>query len=341
MNPLPDLPELDSVRASNWGPDSYRSAALVNALFASLPTLLACGSAAGALSLIIRGAPPALPFAGALFILSAAMLLWAAKIALGDFYWETDSHALTARGWFRDRLVQWWEVRSVTEGETRFGSYRKLATDRGSFRLPCESDTRIMHLHASVWQHLRRAGRAGVYDLPPLAATLWMPIPDGLPREIDWANPTPPNARLVWLKVAAIWCVSACAWYLANRDMGFRNAASNWIPIAVATFSITLPMLKSPLRTACRATVRRDGLAVALPGRSLDLSWRDVEDANWEDCSALVIWTGFWRAIRVPRGINDGSDELIVGIVRGLRERDDPLLLPVPSLAARLPDRPA
>lgn len=330
MYSLPDLPELESVSASTWGGRDYASASRSNALMLTVASLFVAAS----IYIGILESTSKLPPFGWLFIAAGiALTLWPIRIARADFYFETSERGLLARGWFRSRFVEWSQIKSMKDATSGFASEcYMLSTDSGEIRTPKGDDLAILHLDVSIWQHLRRLGRDDWFELPAGAQTLWSTVRAGIPREMDWSNPEPSGVAGGYVLAAAI-CVVPFLYWLITRLSHEPIRSWRFAPAIVPTISLAAQTLQPKLRIARRVSVREDRLEIELPRRVISLDWDAVSDANWYDAEALILSGGPGEIARIPLRRHTDSETLILAIIRRLREREHPILIPLMDLA--------
>jgi hypothetical protein len=253
-------------------------------------------------------------------------------IARSAFYFETSDRGLLVRGWFQRRFVEWSKIERIEEPTHRVGLARfRLHTDQDAVTMPKGNYTATVHLDASTWQHLRRLRNEDPFKLSPEALTLWQPISDKIPREMDWVNPDPPIFRRLAVCLVLISGIGLALWFTRYTHGTARFPfLSN---IACATFFIIRMIVYPALRTPIRVRVREDGIEAELPRQTISLPWSEIVGADWYDVEALTLSGRRRRNIRIPFDRGTDSEALILAIIRRLREREDPLLIPIAFMA--------
>lgn len=177
INNLPDLPELESVEASH-------RASLVAAAFITLMVgivLLPSFGYWGALGQFL------LPVALCTFLLVLPVVWVAYRACTSGYYWKTDAEGVTQRSLFRRRRIAWSEVTKVETRRTPFlSSTHCIYAESASIGIISHGGfSRLEVLEASIWQHLRRAGKESGMMLHGRPLSLWDTIPDAVLERVE------------------------------------------------------------------------------------------------------------------------------------------------------------
>lgn len=334
VSTLPDLPELESVEsnplvfvaasAAIWLLLSILTGAVLGAVYAiakpyltgKLPDMAEIGAVAGLCALLV--AP--------LFL----------KLNVFECRYKTDSTGITVRGLSTGRSVPW---SSVISAEMKGGSgsmvYR-LRLDKGRVDIPVTMNTNGF-LAASVWQHLRRLGKAGAIVPPPETLSIWTPIPDSVPRETDWNNPKQPmlDAKAVFVGlfiiVALIFVFSDSNGWLDRLFSHFGHALWGAVLFVYAG-------IRSRFLVARRVMVRSYRVEAHTELNKIDLDWDRVTVAHWAHNTYTIGTKGFGKVAAIPFDPNDSTtSDTILAIIRHLRNRHNSVPVPIPPPLQALP----
>lgn len=164
---LPDLPGLNNVRTPLPG------------------VQLACLGCAAMLLMSIGVAISGWVLYGLLGILGA-IVLCIIIIKLDETRVTIDERGITYIRWLHRRFIAWDDVElAITDIEPSGTEYIKLVSSSITLCLPV-NDFGSAYLEASIFQHLRRVGKADRIALSPEAASFWYPIPHDIPEEMVW-----------------------------------------------------------------------------------------------------------------------------------------------------------
>ncbi|MGC8862496.1 MAG: hypothetical protein ACP5R5_06945 [Armatimonadota bacterium] len=126
-----------------------------------------------------------------LYGLIASVVLAALTVVLGRLSKHrirTDEWELADASPLRAIRIAWAEVTdaaTVTTESDEPERYIRVDGPGKRIRVPV-TGVDMAALEASVWQHLRRYGKHAGVKLSHDALSLWMPIPDDIPDEMDW-----------------------------------------------------------------------------------------------------------------------------------------------------------
>ncbi len=195
-----------------------------------------------------------------------------------------------------------------------------------------------MNVCASIWQHLRRLGKADNLTLPELALTFWDRIPDELPREMDWVNARvsrtwPTVMLLVVFAGFVLWGAFAAAsqgQYIGTVFMSLLAVGMLWGCRSILREAV--PYAREARLTDERIDARTGHGAVSI-------SWSDVKCARWRmdaNTNTVYILIGGgqpYREIAVPYvPFSEDSYKLILAVIRRLRTAGNPQVLTIPSI---------
>ena len=331
LDNLPDLPALESVGTSTYG------VLWVLSLHIGLAFLGTSVAVFGYLSYRDHLGTGAIVGVGIIVALCVWLLL---RLLSGDFCFTTDARGLTIRGLLRTRCIRWIEVKQASTRTTFAGeTLVRLVTNNGTVTVaPRSPDRRHSEdrIVASIWQHLRRHGKADGIELPLGALTFWDRIPDALPRAMDWTNPRPRKWRLivaiglvffVVLPLAAIW-----------HGMSEGNFVLPVLIGAMAPGLITL--LRLFLRDAllpARKFVLREGYFEAETAReTVYVAWSDVTAARWEKDHLSIIGGRPRKEVLLPYySADDDAARLMLAVIRRLRTAGCPQAITIPDHLCR------
>lgn len=332
---MSDLPGLESVTGGGW-------AALVASLVfcAGLGAVPAVGTALWLRAAGIRLIPGLgwpLELLALMGLCSALLLLvgilWVRK---WDFVFGTDGEGLSARGLGHKTFVPWSEVTATSmERGTMGGNIYVIGTPKGAIRVR-ESVTPPNPLVPSIWQHLRRLGKQDDTFLSPLMKSLWTPIPDAAPQEMDWHNPKAPT----WsLSIALLFAVAAVvyAWTFKDQMNSVRHSAGVF-HLLFAVVASGFAALVARLYTVSQCALRTDRFEGKTGVGRFSLAWADVTEATWRHSSLVIAGRGIRGRAVIPYDLkNDESVRAVLSAVRRLRLLDNIPPIPIPETILATP----
>ena len=267
--------------------------------------------------------------------LMASLSLWIIfRLLTGNYTWKTDNSGLTIGGIYRRKFIGWHEFEDAISRKIPTGFSYVLRTSKGRIPITDLRGTQSANFYASVWQHLRRYGKAGKLELPEEALSLWDIIPDEIPANLSWENSKPPR----WWSSSAFFVIFMglllTGGFIFNRSNVFLMI---FISIAAIFFVILAVVCTlDSVRTARRVILKDDGLEADLPRKSVHILWSDVNAASWgidknTNLISIRIDSGT-QTIHIPYYSNDdSSSKLILAIIRNLRKARNPQALTIPS----------
>jgi len=322
----PDLPELESVSAQSSTLIALAWFGWFLATLLSSAALTACYAFA---SLYIKGHWPAwieLAYATAACLPVTGMLFFRSRFL--DCGYETSALGLKINYLRGERLINWSSVTGATGTSNGSLSVITLVTKAGKVGIAGAHGHGV--LAASIWQHLRRMGKADGLTIPPTALSLWIPVPDSVPREMDWNNPAPPIlTRKVYLASIAIVCVLVlCAWNWRLFDKVHQWGGQFLWSLTGFVYAA----FRAKLLNARRVMVRSDRLEAEATISRIDLPWDRITVARWVHNSLTIGARGFAKVVAIPYDPKDpASATVILSIVRYLRARQHPMAVLVPE----------
>lgn len=331
----PDLPELESVSV---GGGSYEALIKLIWLLISIGVGFAVMLVYVAIWLPLKSLWQNIY--GVLLIGSISALLFALITALFtnwfDFSCKTDSQGITVRGILRKRFISWQDMQIL--------KVKTVKSDKGTMNVLKVTGlqipvTRLFGidweiLAASIWQHLRKFGKADDSYLSPGARSLWMPIPGDVPMEMDWANPKAPNwpvllaaAIFVLFLVAIGWLLSVNGWLDKSVNSLF-HMANGIIPVVYIAIRDRLMMARS-------VSIRADRFEAVTPRGRIDLPWSKIKNIHWDKNHSLIIGastSAFGKVAVIPFLKNDpDSPRPMLSIIRRLRSSEQPMAIIIPE----------
>lgn len=343
MNDLPDLPSLERVEA-NLTSEALPIAGV--ALFA------ATGVTAAFVLLYLRYRGY---FGAQAVIIQAAigvfalLAVWVVVKALGAICrWSSDPDGLTGRSVLRTIRIRWSDVSRATSRRTAYGETSHVLETGDGRRMtvtPYRSGFGLTAIQASIWQHLRRAGRAESLELPESAVSLWDEIPDSVPSSIEW---TDPGSRLpMWIFLSLI-AFGLVVMTVGMTSSAWRRGDARGVA-ASAVFGLVLAgLLACLLRSTCRIPVRivtdDASIETTAPGSGQTMRWEDVASARWVRMEGDGGYGLDIRAVDGKPGIlvpyrtsSEAPAMLILSVIRRLRTAGHPQAVPIPDrLRAKL-----
>lgn len=270
-----------------------------------------------------------------------ALFVWL-MLRILSCYWsyKTDQSGITMKGLLRKRFVAWPEVLKVATQQSRMGeTILKLTTAQKSIKISPKGFSTASSgdcLVASIWQHLRRLGRADEIVFTEAMESLWREIPKDAPVEMEWSKPinSAEKAGIIVLFLVLI-VPLVMFWLEATRKPLMIALAVSWTLALVSLFAgLIFPDIRY---MANLVKVGSDGIEVkAAIGKPIRLSWKSIIAAWWmPNCLCLRAET---KEIRIPyKRDNKELERLALCVIRHLREQT---LCAVP-FPARVSEKPA
>ncbi len=310
MNELPDLQPLETVEARDRSGHVF--------------ALVAILAVAGFLSLAVwmyRMYPTEMREVSAPLIAAlafgGAICLWAFyRLLSANYYWRTDAEGLETRSLVRRRFERWADAKSIPRIE---------------YRLRCKS--RLLPVAASVWQHMRRLGKAEVADLPEPALTFWDEIPDALPWEAEWDQPSGVRmGKRVLLSAAALLVCLGLGLAVAGLVVPHQRDLLVWAVCSwlyALCFGGMLSRAYGPQPE--HISLDRRTLRARFGDRTVEVASNDVLSAGWWGEPGLLQLRTATSRIAIPLdSTRDGSSKLVLAVIRWLRTSSKPVLVAIP-----------
>lgn len=327
---FPDLPGLESVSGGSWAWAGVY--AFLGIILGAVPGLIA-----GLALRLAKSRPDNTErllydlLTAATIGAAAGLLVAAAVILKKDFVFKTSRDGLTARGIRRCRFLPWGEIMETSVRKRWTGeAVYVLTTERHTVILP-PSEGISSAFAASVWQHLRRFGRQDDSFLTEEARSFWVPIPEEVPVELDWHNPSAPSWPLMGA-AAIVVILLALVWHFREfifddgRLSGLFHAFSGAVGGGLAAFS-------RRLFTVSQCSVRTDYFEARTAVGPVFLEWEDVRAAGWARGGLSVRGAGLRTRADIPFTPADQQSVFVVlSILRRLRELPHipPVAIPEP-----------
>ena|GEM_PF-6956055 len=312
MNQLPDLPALEAVETRTRE----------RPVLASIAFLFVAGfTGLGVRAYIRLGdyARDLLPQVTVAAVLAGGICAWIVyRLILADFHWRTNADGLHSRSLIRRRFRRWEDMSSLT---------------RLSGKSATTYDSRLVSVDASVWQHMRRLGKADDTALPEPALTFWDVIPDELPTELQWRNPRPIRRNyIIWCTLSGV-VLAAGLGLVVSLCFGFR--------FTDVLFQILICCLYGPLLSSAARMNKMQPEHILLGGkhmqmwfmgRTLNLAPDEVTHAWWGDLGILHLRTSTAHFTIPLDSIYDASSMMVLAIIRWLRLAAKPKPIVIPEI---------
>lgn len=326
-----DLPELETVTS---GGRAMHAISVFGWLLITIVLAAACAVATELLIGLIIHRWLGIPVCVALTLgFMPLIATWLARKSGFDWQWTTDAGGLTVSGLFRKRHIAWSEI-TEAKGKANSGGrayYLKTESTKLTFADMVQASGEL--IGASIYQHLRRFGKADESLLTPSARTFWMPIPDEVPDEMDWHNPKPPNWSIALVVTVAIIIAAPIAYYLGPRIKLGRVwdilSHNGWLLIAGA-----YKALRDRLITARSVAIRRDHLEMRTPRGLVFLPWNEIRFVHWDNArKSLALGRAMYTDVAVIpyRAEWPDSAACILAIIRHLRLARHTPPVPIPT----------
>ena len=329
---LADLPELDSVTSGGRG---LRIVSMIGLAVVSL----FFGALVAAIYALIRVEGQHAQFtlveslvvgvAGA--VVSALLML---RTNWFEYQWTTDSTGLTIKGLSRTRRIDWSQVIDV-KAKAMAGDKVSctVRTTVGKITLSDMFDDHSGLLAASLYQHLRRYGKAAESILTRGARTFWMPISREVPNEMDWHDPKPPEWS-VTLAVTVLVLVAVPVIYYLGPRVDWGQAWNFLHQFAAAIIPLGYRKFRERLIAAHVVSVRHDGIEMRTARRLIYLPWREVKYVQWQQQNTFTIGKSTYRDVAIIRYRRNDPDSaaVVLSIIRQLRavHHTPPVVIPAP-----------
>lgn len=320
MNDRPDLPVLESVETST-------ASILPLIIMMSMYILFIVPIAVIALLyfrqfILVRG----LVVIFLIFALTAWLII---RSLFGFFSYKTDSIGILLRGPLRRKYISWIEIKEAYTKDATAEKIITLVTNNGVFQLAPRSVGGLSGevLIASIWQRLRRLGRAEKITIPNRAQTLWDAIPDELQRQQDWRRQSILGDVIgLVIFVLMFWGYPIYLYIVHPID---RVMAGILIVLVAVISAFIIPTLT---RKPKQISLRDDCIDASLMFKSVRLFWDDITYAYWNK-EGLIIGSKPKRVeVRVPwmkKAVT--SSKLILAIIRRLRTSAHPQAITIPD----------
>jgi|GEM_PF-3396102 len=325
-----DLPELESVTCG--GPAAH-AVSVIGWIVISLFLGAFCAAAIEiAARLVTHRWPGPMIYVPVGVCFAGVAALWLARKNWLDWQWTTDSAGVSVHMLFGKRQVAWSEITEASVKSGSSGRIYYLRTASGRFGVADMRSSVGELIGASIYQHLRRFGKADESLLTPGARTLWMPIPREVPEEMDWHNPKPPNWSIALAVTVVIAIAAPIAFFLAKKIKlePFWNALSHngWLLIVGA-----YKMLRERLIMAHIVAIRHDHIEMRTPRGLVFLPWTDIHYVHWDNTrKTLSLGRTTYTDVAVIPYRQDWPDSAacILAIIRHLREahHTPPVVIP-------------
>lgn len=328
---LPDLPGLESAEAgasvTTWVIGFY----VAFTLFMSAPLVYLYWYARPFFG-------DQLAIATVLIALIALLILWVIlRLLSGVFHWKADAQGLTMRGPLRRWFIAWQDMEDAVSAEGTGNLGYRLRVNGSLVHVNVEGGSGSPAVYASIWQHLRRLGRAGDLQLPEAALTFWDRIPDELPKTMEWMNPRPPKMWVTILPILLL--VVFLVWAGIAILQGGNWYMKGMVSIAgIGFLAMMCSALHDAARTAGSISITDDRIEARAARGTVVLPWSEIRNAQWAQntnsgISELLV-SGRSRPdrIAIPHRTSDGeSGRLVLAIIRRLRTAGVPQALTIPE----------
>lgn len=245
--------------------------------------------------------------------------------------WQTDGVGLTESGLLHRRRIEWTAIdEAKTLRKLGRGHFCSIRSGRTRISIPISPVSLGPQANGlvlgSIWQQLRRAGRVEDIELPMDLQTLWWTIPQSIPREIDWENPRPAGrGRMLLGSAVALVATIAWIWFGTHMDVFI------WV-LPCALILATALVLRPSKATPKSFRLRDDGFETeTIGGSRLSGSWVDITRVLWALDSLQLCFSRPGECVCIPYIADGGSPELVLGVIRRLRETDHPQLVTIPE----------
>ncbi len=330
-----DLPELESVSTGNR---ASRTLGLI-------AWLLISAVAGGAFAAVVWAAAYAfrdqhLPLAALIVLglgVAIALAVLLARSKAADWRWDLDPDGITIHGLFSTRHMPWSEITEAKPGAG--GKYYHLKTAKRWFTIAnlmqSSGETNGEVIGASLYQHLRRYGKADESLLTPGARTLWIRIPDEVPKETDWHHPNPPNWSILMAVTVVLLVIAVIGYFFGLKlKLGkILGSAHNWAGGLVAW---AYKKLRDRLIVARSVSVRSDHIEIRTARQNLYLLWQDIAYVRWDNThKSMTLGKGMFTSVAViPYEDDPQAAACMLSIIRHLRlaRHTPPVLIPIQLL---------
>ena len=268
--------------------------------------------------------------------LIVALVLWVGlRLLLSYTYFKTDSNGIAMRGPLLRRFIAWSDVQQAATRRrgSRVSVVLKMARGRASIQPGALGSTEGESIVASMWQHLRRVGKANGIELGETSRNLWQPIPDDVPTSVDYDVQKRPASRIGAVCGLLLPPVAVVMVAIVARKEAFGVLPLFGLMVLAMEKWTILPSIR------CRpwhVAVRPDGLLAKMTFRDVYVPWSSVATAHWEATGLVVTSKGPDAQVRLSYSLGDASSELFIqSVIRYLRTAGIPQAVPLPMLVSR------
>jgi len=271
-----------------------------------------------------------------LILMFSIVIYMISRIILGYCFYETDANGITMRGLIRRRFVPWMDIEGAEVCTSRIGTVFLLLKIKGRVVRIAPSDTGSSRgdcLIASVWQHLRHFGRADGIELTETALSLWQPIPDDVPIEMEWGK-SPSSKAYVSFYCGMLFfgfLLLAC-FIFAAQSIGMILML--W-PVVIAFPFLLRRIVNDELNRGYKISVEKGGLEACTLFGIRYIPWSSVSYAGWQiygGQQCLVVRSANRYAIHLPTlDYSPERDRLTTAVIRHLRKAGVPQAITLPS----------
>ncbi len=325
-----DLPELDSVTC---GGPAMHAVNVIGWVVIAVILGTVCAGVVEGVARLITGRWLAIPICIGVAIGFAALIAaWMSRRDWFDWQWTTDAQGLTVRGVFRKRHIAWSEITEARGDAKSSGKVYRLKTNSAKLSITDVHGAAGQLIGASIYQHLRRFGKADESLLTAGARTFWVPIPKEVPEEMDWHHPKPPNWSIAAAVMIVIAIAAPIAYYLGPKI----KLGEWWNTLSHSGWALVLhayKLLRERLIMASSVAIRNDHIEMRTPRGLVFLPWTDIKYVHWDNSRrTLSLGRATFTDVAVIPYRADWPDSAacILAIIRHLRDvhHTPPVIIP-------------
>lgn len=258
------------------------------------------------------------------------------------YVWSTDSMGITTRGLRSSRSVGWSDITSVEMSQSDSGMVCKVFMGRKKLTLATVGQGGIA-LFASVYQYAQQYRIPVRGQFSPLIESLWTPISDSVPQEMDWHNPKAIDPHTA-VTAITLGCLLILAAAYAIYRLGYGEQLYKYSSHAMSgILGGLIGLFHTRFQTAQCVSVRMDRFEAETAICLIDMPWSEIESAQIVKNNLVVRCGGPLKTVLIPCDVSsDDCVQVVLSIIRRLRssEKPVPVLIPEPLASVKYLTRP-
>lgn len=270
-------------------------------------------------------------------ILALITLTWSLYelLIINIYYIRSDERGFTLYRVIRRQFLKWDNIKAITI-KTNMGQLvgcKFIGKDQTIWLpLPFPHDRMESVLVASIWQHLRRIGKADEFPFPKEAEDLWWSVPDCVPDSVSWINRHAPEwkvyYKLLWVKVAAL-IILLTAGIIVFGLSKTSTVIKVMILVLGGVYAALWFYLRRVRTIAITASVNSESIEVETGFGNYNLQWSKVISSGWDSDGLILKAISPKVTVRIPD--QSSASTILLAIIKRLRPMDSHKWLAVPE----------